>query len=101
MTHYTKYMADAARERRMWRALTRAACGNTVYLLAWDERDVSDVFDMYVKALESIGLDGLMWSARKTNGNKRIRFENGGELRFVSNVHHMDGMKIGAVVMDA
>lgn len=102
MTHYTKYMADAARERRMWCALTRAACGNTVYLLAWDERYASDVFDMYVKALESIGLDGLMWSARKTNGNKRIRFENGGELRFVSyRSQYLHGTRAGAVVMDA
>lgn len=99
--HYTQYMADAARERRMWRAITKAASGNTVYLLGWNERDVSDVFRMYVAALESIGLDGSVWSARKTNGSKLIRFENGGEIRFVTNRHHLDGKKIGAVVMDA
>lgn len=102
MTHYTKYMADAARERRMWRALTKAASGNTVYLLAWDECDVSAVFDMYVSALESIGLDGSVWSARKANGNKRIRFENGGEIRFVSyRSQRLHGTRAGAVVMDA
>lgn len=101
MTHYTKYMADAARERRMWWALVKAASGNTVYLLGWDERDTSAVFDMYVSALERIGLDGSVWSARKTNGIKLIRFENGGEIRFVSNRRHLNGKKIGAVVMDA
>lgn len=98
---YTQYMADAARERRMWRAITKAASGNTVYSLGWNERDVSDAFRMYVAALEGIGLDGSVWSARNTNGIKLIRFENGGEIRFVSNWHHLDGMKIGAVVMDA
>ena len=102
MMHYTKYMADAARERRMWRALTKAACGNTVYLLGWDEHDTSAVFRMYVAALEGIGLDGSMWSARKANGNKWIRFENGGEIRFVSHMSpHLDGRNIETVVMDA
>lgn len=102
MTHYTKYMADAARERRMWRALVKAASGNTVYLLGWDERDTSAVFDMYVSALERIGLDGSVWSARKTNGIKLIRFENGGEIRFVSHMSpHLDGRNIETVVMDA
>ena len=100
--HYTKYMADAARERRMWRALVKAASGNTVYSIGWDERDVSAAFDMYVKALENIGLDGSVWSAHKTNGNKRIRFENGGEIRFVSHYsQRLHGTSAGAVVMDA
>lgn len=102
MMPYTQYMADAARERRMWRALTRAASGNTVYLVGWDERDTSAVFDMYVSALESIGLDGAVWSARKTNGSKWIRFENGGEIRFVSHYsQRLHGTSAGAVVMDA
>ena len=102
MTHYTKYMADAARERRIWYAITRAASGNTVYLLGWDERDTSAVFDMYVKALESIGLEGSVWSARKTNGNHGIQFKNGGEIRFVSHMSpHLDGRNIETVVMDA
>lgn len=102
MMRYTQYMADAARERRMWWAITKAACGNTIYVLGWDERDVSNVFRMYVKALESISLDGSVWSARKTNGNKMIRFENGGEVRFVPHLsQRLHGTRAGAVVMDA
>lgn len=97
-----RYAQDAARERRMWRAITKAASGNTVYLLGWDERDVSDVFRMYVAALEGIGLDGSVWSARKTNGNRLIRFENGGEIRFVPHLSRcLHGTRAGAVVMDA
>jgi hypothetical protein len=86
----------------MWRAITKAASGNIVYAIGWDERDVSDVFNMYVAALENIGLDGAVWSARKANGNRAIRFENGGEVRFVSHwSQSLRGTRAGAVVMDA
>ena len=98
----TSYMKDAASERRMWRALTTAACGRIVYSVGWDERSAARAFDEYVAALENIGLDGAAWSARKTNGNKFIRFENGGEVRFVSHQsQRLHGTRAGAVVMDA
>lgn len=98
---YTQYMADAARELRMWRAITKAASGNTVYVLGWDERDVSDVSRRYVAALEGIGIDRSVWSARKTNGTRMIRFENGGEIRFVPHLsRHLHGTRAGAAVVD-
>ena len=97
----TSYMEDAASERRMWRALTTAACGRIVYAVGWDERSAVRAFDEYVAALESTGLDKSEWSARKMNGNRAIRFENGGEVRFVS--HHsqrLRGTRAGTAVMD-
>ena len=98
----TSYMEGAASERRMWRALTTAACGRVVYSVGWDERSAARAFDEYVAALESTGLDKSAWSARKTNGNKAIRFENGGEVRFVSyQSQRLRGTRAGAAVMDA
>ena len=98
----TSYMEDAASERRMWSALTTAACGRIVYVTGTDERDASWMFKRCVDALENIGLDGAAWSARKTNGNKAIRFENGGEVRFVSHwSQSLRGTRAGAAVMDA
>ena len=97
----TSYMEDAASERRMWRALTTAACGRIVYAVCWDERDTARAFDRYVAALESTGLDKSEWSARKSNGNRAIRFENGGEVRFVSHwSQSLRGTRAGAAVMD-
>ena len=97
----TSYMEDAGSERRMWRALTTAACGRIVYAVCWDERDTARAFDRYVAALESTGLDKSEWSARKTNGNRAIRFENGGEVRFVSHwSQSLRGTRAGAAVMD-
>ena len=97
----TSYMEDAGSERRMWRALTTAACGRIVYAVCWDERDTARAFDRYVAALESTGLDKSEWSARKTNGNRAIRFENGGEVRFVSHQSQsLRGTRAGAAVMD-
>ena len=98
----TSYMEDAASERRMWRALATAACGRVVYSVGWDERSAARAFDGYVAALESTGLDKSEWSARKANGNRAIRFENGGEVRFVSHwSQSLRGTRAGAVVMDA
>ena len=98
----TSYMEDAASERRMWRALTTAACGRIVYSVGWDERSAARAFDEYVAALESTGLEGAAWSAHKTNGNRAIRFENGGEVRFVSyQSQRLRGTRAGAAVMDA
>ena len=98
----TSYMEDAASERRMWRALTTAACGRVVYSVGWDERSAARAFDEYVAALESTGLDKSEWSVRKTNGNRAIRFKNGGEVRFVSHrSQSLRGTRAGAVVMDA
>lgn len=98
---HTKYMADAERERILWRALTTAACGRIVYAVCLDDRSAARAFDEYVAALESTGLDKSEWSARKTNGNKFIRFENGGEVRFVSyQSQSLRGTRAGAVVMD-
>lgn len=98
----TSYMDDAANERQTWRVLTTAACGNIVYAISWDERDTAMAFDRYVAALENAGLEGAAWSARKTNGNRAIRFENGGEVRFVSHrSQYLHGTRAGAVVMDA
>ncbi len=98
----TSYMNDAANERRMWRALTMAACGHIIYAISWDERDAAEAFDRYVAALESAGLEGAVWSARKTNGNRVVRFENGGEVQFVSHwSQHLHGTRAGAVVIDA
>lgn len=97
----TSYMEDAGSERRMWRALTTAACGRIVYAVCWDERDTARAFDRYVAALESTGLDKSEWSARKTNGNRAIRFENGGEVLFVSHwSQSLRGTRAGAAVMD-
>jgi len=94
-------MEDAASERRMWRALTTAACGRIVYSVGWDERDTARAFDEYVAALESTGIEKTAWSARKSNGNRAIRFENGGEIRFMSHYSmRMRGTRAGAVVMD-
>lgn len=96
------YKKDAARERSMWRALTTAACGRIVYVTGTDERDASWMFKRCVDALESIGLDGAAWSAHNTNGNRAIRFENGGEVRFVSHwPQSLRGTRAGAAVMDA
>lgn len=98
----TSYMEDAASERRMWRALTTAACGRIVYSVGWDERSAARAFDKYVAALESTGLDKSEWSARKSNGNRAIRFENGGEVRFVSHwSQRLYGTRAGTAVMDA
>ena len=98
----TSYMEGAAIDRRTWRALTTAACGHIVYAISWDERDAAEAFDRYVAALESAGLEGTAWSAHKTNGNRAIRFENGGEVRFVSHrSQYLHGTRAGAVVMDA
>ncbi len=98
----TSYMKNAASERRMWRALTTAACGHIVYSVGWDERSAARAFDRYVAALESACLERAAWSARKTNGNRAIRFENGGEVRFVSHYsQRLHGTRAGAVVMDA
>lgn len=97
----TSYMEDAAGERRMWRALTTAACGRIVYAVWLNERDTAEAFDRYVAALESTGLEGAAWSARKTNGNRAIRFENGGEVRFVSFSAHRDGKRAAYVSFDA
>lgn len=98
----TSYMEDAASERMMWRALTTAACGRIVYSVGWDERSAARAFDEYVAALESTGLDKSEWSARKANGNRAIRFENGGEVRFVSHLsQRLHGTRAGAVVVDA
>lgn len=98
----TSYMDDAASERRAWRALTTAACGRIVCAVCWDERDAYRAFCRYVAALEGAGLEGTAWSARKTNGNRAIRFENGGEVRFVSHQsQRLHGTSAGTVVMDA
>jgi hypothetical protein len=98
----TSYMERAASERRTWRALTTAACGHIVYAVCWDESDTAMAFDRYVAALEGAGLEGTAWSARKTNGNRAIRFENGGEVRFVScKYQRLRGTRAGTVVMDA
>ena len=95
------YKMDAARERSMWRALTTAACGRIVYVTGTDERDASWLFKRCVDALENIGLDGAAWSAHKTNGNKAIRFENGGEVRFVSyQSQRLHGTRAWTAVMD-
>lgn len=89
-------------EHRMWRALTMAACGHIVYAVGWEERDTERAFDKYVSALENAGLDKSKWSVRKSNGNRAIRFENGGEVRFVSHYsQRLHGTRAGAVVMDA
>lgn len=96
------YMEGAGSERRAWRLLTTAACGHIVYAVCWDERDADRAFDRYVAALEGAGLEGTAWSARKANGNRAIRFENGGEVRFVSyQSQRLHGKRAGAVVMDA
>ena len=98
----TSYKEGATHESRMWYVLTTAACGHVVCAMCWDERDTARAFDRYVAALESAGLEGSAWSARKTNGNKAIRFENGGEVRFVSHrSQHLHGTSAGTVVMDA
>lgn len=97
----TSYMEDAASERRMWRALTTAACGRIVFVTGTDERDASWMFKRCVDALENIGLDDAAWSARKANGNRAIRFENGGEVRFVSHwSQSLRGTRARTAVMD-
>lgn len=95
-------MSDVTDERRMWRALTTAACGHIVYSVGWDERSATRAFYECKTALESVGLDKSVWCACRTNGNRTLRFENGGEIRFVSHLSlHLHGTRAGAVVMDA
>ena len=95
-------MSDTTDEHRMWRALTTAACGRIVYSVGWDERSAARAFDEYVAALENTELDKSVWSACRTNGNRTLRFENGGEIRFVSHIpQHLNGTRAGAVVIDA
>lgn len=84
----------------LWRGLTMAACGHRVIVTGSDERDAARMFKECVAALEGINLDKAMWSAHKSNGNQRIWFENGGEVRFVSFRAHMDGTRAGMVVVD-
>lgn len=97
----TSYKKDAARDRSMWRALTTAACGRIVYVTGTDERDASWMFKRCVDALENIGLDDAAWSVRKLNGSKRIVFENGGEVRFMSFSAHRDGKMAAYASFDA
>ena len=86
----------------MWKVLTTAACGRRVIATTWYERGANEAFKRYVSALESSGLDKSLWTAHGANGNHAIRFENGGEIRFVSHASpHLDGRSIGTVVMDA
>lgn len=87
---------DASYE--LWRRLTMAACGHRVIVTGSDERDAAGMFKECVAALEDMNLDKAMWSAHKSNGNHRIRFENGGEVRFVSFRAYMDGTRAGMVV---
>lgn len=92
----------AVYDARMWKVLTTAACGRRVIAMTWYERGANEAFRRYVSALESIGLDKSLWTAHGANGNHGIRFENGGEIRFVSHASpHLDGRNIGTVVMDA
>ena len=89
-------------DAHMWKVLTTAACGRRVIATTWYERGANEAFKRYVSALESSGLDKSLWTAHGANGNHAIRFENGGEIRFVSHVSpHLDGRSIGTVVMDA
>ena len=92
----------AVYDARMWKVLTTAACGRRVIAMTWYERGANEAFRRYVSALESIGLDKSLWTAHGANGTHGIRFENGGEIRFVSHASpHLDGRNIGTVVMDA
>lgn len=92
----------AVYDARMWKVLTTAACGRRVIAMTWCERGAKEAFWRYVSALESIGLDKSLWTAHGANGNHAIRFENGGEIRFVSHMSpHLDGRNIETVVMDA
>lgn len=87
-------------DKSMWKALATAACGRCVLVWARDEMAAKDAFRRYADALKDIGLDGKVWAAYGQVGNQLIRFENGGEVRFVSHVSHLDGKKPGTVVMD-
>ena len=92
----------ATYDAHMWKVLTTAACGRRVIAMTWYERGAKEAFGRYVSALESIGLDKSLWTAHGANGNHAIRFENGGEIRFVSHMSpHLDGRNIETVVMDA
>ena len=92
----------ATYDAHMWKVLTTAACGRRVIAMTWCERGAKEAFGRYVSALESIGLDKSLWTAHGANGNHAIRFENGGEIRFVSHMSpHLDGRNIETVVMDA
>ena len=92
----------ATYDAHMWKVLTTAACGRRVIAMTWCERGAKEAFGRYVSALESIGLDKSLWTAHGANGNHAIRFENGGEIRFVSHYsQRLHGTSAGAVVMDA
>ena len=93
---------SATYDAHMWEVLTTAACGRRVVAMTWYEHGAKEAFRRYVSALENIGLEKSLWTAHGANGNHRIQFENGGEIRFVSHTSpHLDGRNIGPVVMDA
>lgn len=92
----------ATYDAHMWKVLTTAACGRRVVAMTWYEHGAKEAFRRYVSALENIGLEKSLWTAHGANGNHWIRFENGGEIRFVSHMSpHLDGRNIETVVMDA
>jgi len=85
----------------MWRALCTAACGRRVYVYAPTARQAKSAFERYVDALEHIGLERDAWTAHSSNGNQHIRFENGGECRFVScEPRLISGVSWGQVVYE-
>ena len=92
----------ATHDAHMWKVLTTAACGRRVVAMTWYEHGANEAFRRYVSALENIGLEKSLWTAHRANGNHAIRFENGGEIRFVSHMSpHLDGRNIETVVMDS
>ena len=85
----------------IWRALCMAACGYRVYVCAITERHAKSAFERCVNTLERIGLKRDVWTAHSSNGNRYIRFENGGKCRFTSREPlHIDGVLFEQVVFD-
>lgn len=88
-------------DARMLATLIQAALGHCVYVETRDERSATDAFGRYVTALEGSGLDKNLWAAHGANGNRKIQFNNGGYIRFVSHGSpHFKGTSVRTVVVD-
>lgn len=87
-------------DARILATLVLAALGHCVSVEARDERSATDAFGRYVTALEGSGLDKSLWTAHEADGNRKIQFNNGGYIRFVSHGSpHFKGTSARTVVV--
>ena len=68
----------------IFKNLLLAALGHHISVVERDERGAAYTFRRYVTALDNFDLDKTLWSARGSNGNHKIQFNNGGYIQFFS-----------------